>query len=99
MSIPRLSPKEALILRHLITKGEAYGLELVRESEGQLKRGTVYVTLGRMADKGLVESEEIPRDDGSGLNARVFRPTGHGARVLKALDLASASMALAWEGA
>jgi PadR family transcriptional regulator, regulatory protein PadR len=99
MSIPRLSPKEALILRHLVSKGAAYGLELVRESEGQLKRGTVYVTLGRMADKGLVESEEVPRNDGTGLNSRVFRATGRGARVLKALELASASMALAWEGA
>ena len=99
MNMPRLSPKEALILRYLFTKGEAYGLELVRESDGELKRGTVYVTLNRMADKGLVESREIPRDDGSGLNARVFRPTGHGVRVLNALELASASMTLAWGGA
>jgi DNA-binding PadR family transcriptional regulator len=88
-----------LILHHLIAKGEAYGLELVRDSEGQLKRGTVYVTLGRMADKGLVESREVPRDDGSGLNARVFRATGHGARILSALELATASLALAWQDA
>jgi DNA-binding PadR family transcriptional regulator len=96
MEIPRLSPKEALILRLLIGKGEMYGLEMVNESAGELKRGTVYVTLGRMADKGYVESRTIPQDDGSGMPKRLFKATGYGARVLKAWELASA--ALAWEG-
>ncbi len=31
-----------------------YGLELVKEGEGELKRGTVYVTLGRMTDRGTL---------------------------------------------
>ena len=38
-----------------------YGLQLVEQSEGALKRGTVYVTLGRMEAKGLVESEQESR--------------------------------------
>ena len=96
MDIPRLSSKEALILRLLIGKGEMYGLELVNESGGELKRGTVYVTLGRMADKGYVESRTIPQDDGSGMPKRLFQATGFGSRVLHAWELASAS--LAWEG-
>jgi PadR family transcriptional regulator, regulatory protein PadR len=97
MQIPRLSPKEALILRQLVAKGEMYGLELVGESGGELKRGTVYVTLGRMSDKGYVESRTIPQDDGSGMPKRLFQATGYGAKVLQAWELASAS--LAWEEA
>ena len=56
MDMPKLSPKEALILELLTSRGEMYGLELVAESEGRLKRGTVYVTLSRMGEKGFVES-------------------------------------------
>jgi DNA-binding PadR family transcriptional regulator len=97
MDIPRLSSKEALILRLLVAKREMYGLELVNESGGGLKRGTVYVTLGRMADKGYVESRTVPQDDGSGMPKRLFQATGYGARVLNAWDLASST--LAWEGA
>jgi DNA-binding PadR family transcriptional regulator len=97
MEIPRLSPKEALILGLLVAKGEMYGLELVHGSGGELKRGTVYVTLGRMADKGYVESRTVPQEDGSGMPKRLFRATGYGARVLSAWELAGAS--LAWEGA
>ena len=92
MDIPRLSPKEALILRLLIGKGEMYGLELVSDSGGNLKRGTVYVTLGRMADKGYVESRTVPQADGSGIPKRLFQATGYGARVLNAWELASASL-------
>ena len=90
----RLSSKEVLILRLLMTRGEMYGLELVKESGGKLKRGTVYVTLGRMAEKGYVESEQVPRNDESGPPKRVFRATGHGARVLAALELVSSAVAL-----
>jgi hypothetical protein len=45
---PRLSAKESLILDLLAHRGELYGLQLVAASRGRLKRGTVYVTLGRM---------------------------------------------------
>jgi len=94
MEIPRLSAKETLILRLLVAKGEMFGLELVNESDGELKRGTVYVTLGRMADKGYVESRTVPQADGSGMPKRLFQPTGFGSRVLKAWELASMSLTL-----
>jgi len=94
MNIPRLSSKEALILRLLVASGEMYGLELVHDSGGDLKRGTVYVTLGRMADKGYVESRTVPQDDGSGMPKRLFRITGYGSKVLGAWELAGASLAL-----
>lgn len=47
---------EAEIARLLREHGELYGLQLVKLSRGKLKRGTVYVHLHRLADKGLVGS-------------------------------------------
>ena len=81
---PRLSPKEALILG-LMRGGEMYGLELVTASDGALKRGTVYVTLGRMEDKGLVISrtEDSPPLSG-GLPRRLYKPTAYGRQLLSA---------------
>ncbi len=62
-----------------------YGLELVAASNGRLKRGTVYVTLGRMEDKGYVHSrlEDGPPEAG-GLPRRIYEPTALGRRVLEA---------------
>ena len=57
--VPRLSGTERLIL-DLLRQSELFGLQLVDRSEGALKRGTVYVTLGRMQDKGYVESRTEP---------------------------------------
>ena len=90
LNIPRLSPKEALILEMLITRGEMYGLEMVSASDGRLKRGTVYVTLGRMGGKGYVEA--VPEQSDSGLPQRRYRPTGLGDRVLRAWELAGMSL-------
>jgi len=46
-----VSPKERLVLE-LLRHQELYGLQFVAASRGRLKRGTVYVTLGRMEEKG-----------------------------------------------
>lgn len=95
--IPRLSSKETQILE-LLRHGEMYGLQLVQASGGALKRGTVYVTLGRMAEKGFVESRPEPGIAGAiGLPRRLYRPTGLGLRVLDAWALLRAT--LAWDGA
>ena len=75
-----------------MSKGEMYGLGLVAESEGKLKRGTVYVTLGRMEEKGYIESAAEERKEG-GLPRRVYKPTGHGLRVLSAWETAAMSLA------
>ncbi len=73
---PTLPSKERTILRLLIDKGELYGLQLVQESEGTLKRGTVYVTLARMEDKGYVESYQEEQVAGAiGLPRRLYRTT------------------------
>jgi DNA-binding PadR family transcriptional regulator len=78
-----LSPKESLILQLLVRDEEAYGLELVTASRGRLKRGTVYVTLGRMEDKGYITSRlaETPPEAG-GLPRRLYTPTPLGRQVL-----------------
>ena len=81
-----LPPKEALILELLVRKQELYGLELVAASKGRLKRGTVYVTLGRMEEKGYVTSrlEDAPPAAG-GLPRRIYEATAFGRRMLAAL--------------
>ena len=82
---PRLSGKETVILELLAHRGELYGLQLVAASKGRLKRGTVYVTLGRMEDKGYVTSraEQAPGGTG-GLPRRLYEATPYGLRVRKA---------------
>ena len=83
--VPTLSGKERLILEMLTGTGPMFGLQLVEQSSGALKRGTVYVTLGRMEAKGFVESEQEPLPPGAiGLPRRIYRPTALGARMLRA---------------
>ena len=57
--IPRLSRLEEVILRLLATR-ETFGLDLVERSRGVVKRGTVYVTLARMEQKGYLKSRTEP---------------------------------------
>ena len=74
-----LPQKEAVILSLLIGSGDTYGLDLVERSNGQLRRGTVYVTLNRMEDKGLVESwTESAKAGEQGPPRRCYRATGEG---------------------
>lgn len=87
--------KEAAVLTQLVSAGgrELFGLEMVRDSNGLLKLGTVYVTLGRLEEKGFVTSrkedasvEPVPR--------RLYRVTGEGRRALAVYE-ASRNAALA----
>src|SRR5918996_442755 len=92
MTLPR---KERLILELLVSNGPSYGLQLVERSDGALKRGTVYVTLGRMEAKGLVESEQEPLPPGAiGLPRRIYRPTGLGVRMLRAWTVLARELVL-----
>jgi PadR family transcriptional regulator PadR len=95
---PKLSRKEMLILEMLIGKGEMFGLEMVEAAEGELKRGTIYVTLQRMGDKGFVESREEPRQIPEiGIPRRKYLATGLGEKVyqtnLKAQEFFNADFA------
>jgi len=83
------SDKELLILRLLSAQSDGmYGLELIRASDEKLKRGTVYVTLGRMEEKGFVKSRVDRSDAGNhpGLPRPLYRVTALGARVLSAAE-------------
>lgn len=89
--VPTLSGKEALILGLLLKapSGETYGLELVGHSSNMLKRGTVYVTLNRMEDKGYIESRQEERQANiSGAPRRLYRVTGYGEKIYEAWQLA-----------
>lgn len=84
----RLPAAERTILELLSARDVCYGLELVGASEGRLTRGGIYVTLGRMEQKGLVTSE--PSDGGR----RLYRVTGLGARALLAARIFSGEATL-----
>lgn len=80
-----LSGKERIVLELLAAHGDAYGLELVERSKGELKRGTVYVTLGRMEEKGLLSFKaDAAPESHAGLPRKRYRPTALGRRALAA---------------
>jgi DNA-binding PadR family transcriptional regulator len=84
----RLAPSERLILQILVASGPCYGLELVHASRNRLKRGGIYVTLGRMEEKGLVRSSA-----GEG-GRREYRPTALGERALLAAKVFAGQLKL-----
>jgi PadR family transcriptional regulator, regulatory protein PadR len=89
--LPRLSVTERLIVELLSAHDEMFGLQMVEMSAGRLKRGTVYVTLGRMQEKGYLESRQEPLPEGAiGLPRRLYRPTGLAMRILAAWKTAEA---------
>jgi DNA-binding PadR family transcriptional regulator len=76
-----MSRTESLVME-LLRGRERYGLELVDKSNGALKRGSVYVILARMEEKGFVESRQEERAPGvSGPPRRLYRATPYGRRV------------------
>lgn len=86
---PSLSGKEFLIMELLINEDEMFGLEMVEASAGELKKGTIYITLQRMSDKGLIESIEEQRGENeNGIARRIYSTTAYGKRLFKAQELA-----------
>lgn len=83
--LPKFSAAERRIIELLVEHRELFGLQMVELSGGALKRGTVYVTLGRMQEKGYLESRQEPLPEGAiGLPRRLYRPTGLALRILAA---------------
>ena len=63
---------------------------MVDGSEGNLKRGTIYVTLYRMEQKGLIESRAEARPlPEVGIPRRLYRSTGLGERAYRAQQIAT----------
>ncbi|MEM0946728.1 MAG: PadR family transcriptional regulator [Pseudomonadota bacterium] len=92
------SKTEYLILDLLRAGGELYGLELVHRSDGALKRGTVYVTLGRMVEKKYLTAEEEKEPSHPGLPRKRYRITGLGQAVMNAEDARRAALGSAGYG-
>jgi DNA-binding PadR family transcriptional regulator len=87
-----LSTLEALVL-DLLAGAPTYGLDLVAASHGQLKRGSVYVTLGRMETKGFVSSRlHVPPEGGPA--RRLYEPTALGLRALVATQIVHGDLPL-----
>jgi DNA-binding PadR family transcriptional regulator len=87
--IPSLSNREALIMEILLERPavELYGLELVRNSGNRLKRGTVYVTLARLEEKGFIKSrEDTSEPSPPGMPRRLYKVTGYGQSVYQLLQ-------------
>ena len=92
--LPSISATESLVL-DLIEQRERYGLELIDASGGRLKRGSIYVTLGRMEAKGFVTSRQEERPAGAiGLPRRLYRATPYGLKVRDAYQLLRDALAL-----
>ena len=92
--LPSISNTESLVL-DLLEARERFGLELVDHSRGRLKRGSIYVMLGRMETKGFVESRQEERAPGAiGLPRRLYRATAYGLKVRDAYRLLQDALAL-----
>ena len=92
--LPSISPIESLIL-DLLEHRERFGLELIDASGGTLKRGSIYVTLGRMEVKGFVTSRQEERAPGAiGLPRRLYTATAYGVKVRDAYRLLREALAL-----
>lgn len=94
-----ITKTEALVLQQLAEAAgsERYGLQMVKESNGALKMGTVYVILGRLEDKGFVESrrEELEQNSPRSVPRRLYKISGLGSRTYSAY---SAAMAVYQQG-
>lgn len=84
-----LSNFELMVMLVLIRLGdEAYGVPISKEIANQSGRdvpvGSVYATLERLGEKGLVESEiGEPTPERGGRAKRYFAVTGKGLRVIR----------------
>ena len=92
--LPSISPTESVII-DLLRGRERYGLELVDQSGGLLKRGSVYVLLARMEAKGFVTSrlDDSPRPP-AGATRRLYVATPYGLKVHQAYGLLRDALAL-----
>ena len=92
--LPSISATESLVL-DLLGHGERYGLEMIDVAAGKLKRGSIYVTLGRMEAKGFVTSRQEERQPGAiGLPRRLYKATPYGLKVRAAYELLREALAL-----
>jgi DNA-binding MarR family transcriptional regulator len=80
-------PNEAIVLRLLAAHSEMSGSELLKASDGRLKRSFVHETLQRMVSAGFVEGrrDDLP-DPRTGLRRMLYRATETGNEALRAFE-------------
>lgn len=90
-----MEEKRRLILEILQRHGgEMYGLQIVKSSSGQLKRGTIYVHLDRLELSGLVTSRQETRiHPDVKLPRRLYKISESGHRQLAEDDLGDVALA------
>ena len=93
MKLP--SGNEVEVLRLLVGGRELYGLEMIKRSDGALKRNSIYVVLGRMRSPGFINGREVKREGAPGMPRRFYKITGLGQRSLAAWEAAQS----AWDSA
>lgn len=83
------TPSETEVLKVLQRHpAGAYGLEIVSESNGAVKRSSVYVLLGRLQEKGFVRVKTT-RSTHPGLPRPIYIITGDGVRAVDAREQAT----------
>ncbi|MFJ1299144.1 PadR family transcriptional regulator [Pseudomonadota bacterium AL_CKDN230030165-1A_HGKHYDSX7] len=94
-----LTKVEAAILQQLVAAAgsELYGLQMVDKDKG-VKRGSIYVYLGRLIDKGFVESR-LETDSDLPTPRRLYKITATGVRQFRAQQAAEQSYARAFNEA
>lgn len=86
-----LTSTEQKLLAMLVSLGEAHGLLLFRHAKGAFKKGTVYVLLGRLRERGFVTSRNVSLPEGEiGPSRVVYRVTEVGTLALKSWAAAEA---------
>jgi DNA-binding PadR family transcriptional regulator len=92
--------EQVLLLAVLRLGDDAYGVRIMRELEASIgrtvSRGSVYVTLDRLEDKGWIESESVATPSGrGGRPRRVVTVTPEGMTELRRSREALLTL---WEG-
>lgn len=86
-ALPGLSKKEFIAMNLLVgALRPLYGLQMVEQSKGELKRGTIYVTLNRLQEKGYITSTKEREQPGIAQPRRLYKATGQGVKVFRALE-------------
>jgi DNA-binding PadR family transcriptional regulator len=80
------STAEIIILKILSNGPERYGLELVQESNGWLKRGTVYATLYRMQKEDWIIGRQDKLPGVSGIPKVKYQLSSKGRRILEGAE-------------
>jgi DNA-binding PadR family transcriptional regulator len=82
------SARELEVLRLLQSAGKGmYGMEVVEKSQGSVDRTTVYVYLGRLAEKGYVHVIRPTAGKHPGLQRPIYNLNGLGARAIQAAEM------------